>query len=50
MVRLLPEQAAEVDKWRKAQSDEPGRPEAIRRLIEIALAVKVNKKQRRDDN
>jgi hypothetical protein len=38
MVRLLPEQVAAVDKWRKAQADQPGRPEAIRRLIEVALS------------
>jgi hypothetical protein len=45
MVRLLPEQVAAVDKWRKAQPDQIGRPEAIRRLIELALATKAGKTQ-----
>jgi hypothetical protein len=40
MVRLLPEQATTVDAWRAKQTDRPGRPEAIRRLIEQALAGK----------
>jgi len=38
MVRLLPHQAAAIDTWREAQRDKPGRPEAIRRLVEVALA------------
>jgi hypothetical protein len=33
MVRLLPDQAARLDRWRKGLADNPGRPEAIRRLI-----------------
>jgi hypothetical protein len=37
MVRLLPDQAARLDKWRKALADNPGRPEAIRRLLEQSL-------------
>jgi hypothetical protein len=37
MVRLLPHQAAAIDTWREAQRDKPGRPEAIRRLVEAAL-------------
>jgi hypothetical protein len=28
-----------IDRWRGVQSDDPGRPEAIRRLVEQALAV-----------
>ena len=39
MVRLLPEQATTVDAWRAKQADRPGRPEAIRRLIERALVA-----------
>jgi DNA-binding XRE family transcriptional regulator len=39
MVRLLPSRAAAVDRWRRAQPDNPGRPEAIRRLIEVALST-----------
>jgi hypothetical protein len=37
MVRLLPDQAARLDKWRKGLADRPGRPEAIRRLLEERL-------------
>ncbi len=37
LVRLLPDQAARLDKWRKALADSPGRPEAIRRLLEENL-------------
>jgi hypothetical protein len=38
MVRLLPEQARRLDEWRGHETDSPGRPEAIRRLVEQALA------------
>jgi hypothetical protein len=38
LVRLLPEQLASLDRWRGAQVDSPGRPEAIRRLVELAFA------------
>jgi hypothetical protein len=37
MVRLLPDQAARLDRWRKGLADSPGRPEAIRRLLEQNL-------------
>ena len=37
MVRLLPDQAARLDRWRKGLADSPGRPEAIRRLLEQGL-------------
>jgi hypothetical protein len=40
MVRLLPQQANRLDKWRHSLVGNPGRPEAIRRLIEQALASK----------
>jgi hypothetical protein len=33
MVRLLPDQLAALDDWRRAQLDLPGRPESIRRLL-----------------
>src|ERR1700761_768008 len=29
-----------VDEWRRKQDDLPGRPEAIRRLVEIGLKIK----------
>ena len=34
LVRLLPAQAALLDEWRKNTDDKPGRPEAIRRILE----------------
>jgi hypothetical protein len=38
--RLSDEFIANVDAWAAAQDDEPGRSEAIRRLVEIGLKVK----------
>ncbi|MHC2619419.1 hypothetical protein ACVIW2_001451 [Bradyrhizobium huanghuaihaiense] len=35
--RWSPEAIAAIDDWRRNQSDLPGRPEAIRRLVEIGL-------------
>jgi hypothetical protein len=37
MLRLQPEYADKIDDWRRQQHDHPNRPEAIRRLIELAL-------------
>jgi len=34
---------ADIEEWAKQQSDKPSRSEAIRRLIEIALAVKAKR-------
>jgi hypothetical protein len=39
-MRLSDEFIAKVDAWAAKQEDEPGRSEAIRRLVEIALKVK----------
>jgi hypothetical protein len=39
-VRIQPEVATMLDDWRRRQDDLPGRPEAIRRLIELALKGK----------
>jgi hypothetical protein len=36
-VRLPPDLLVALDRWRRKQSDPPGRPEAIRRLIEAGL-------------
>jgi DNA-binding transcriptional regulator YiaG len=36
-VRLSPEMLKSVDRWRAHEPNIPGRPEAIRRLIEISL-------------
>src|SRR3954454_13228590 len=37
-VRLSSEMRENVDAWSARQSDEPGRSEAIRRLVELGLA------------
>jgi hypothetical protein len=39
-LRLTDEFIAEVDSWAEKQPDEPGRSEAIRRLIELGLKAK----------
>jgi hypothetical protein len=40
MVRIQPDMAKQLDDWRRKQDDLPGRPEAIRRLVEIELKAK----------
>lgn len=47
-LRLYPDLEKRIDAWALKQPDKPGRPEAIRRLIEFALGVKV-KRQNTDD-
>jgi hypothetical protein len=39
-IRLSPQLRESVDAWAARQSDAPGRSEAIRRLVEIALKAK----------
>jgi hypothetical protein len=39
-IRLSKDMRAAVDAWAKAQDDQPGRSEAIRRLVEIGLKAK----------
>jgi hypothetical protein len=39
LVRVQPDMAKQLDDWRRKQDDLPGRPEAIRRLVEIGLKV-----------
>ena len=39
-VRVQPDMARQLDDWRREQDDLPGRPEAIRRLVELGLKVK----------
>jgi hypothetical protein len=36
-LRVTPEQAAEIDRWRRLQDDLPTRQEAVRRLVQEAL-------------
>jgi hypothetical protein len=37
-VRIQPVKLADLDRWIAAQADQPSRPEAIRRIVERALA------------
>jgi hypothetical protein len=39
-IRLSDELRANVDAWAATQDDEPGRSEAIRRLVELGLRAK----------
>ena len=39
-VRMTTEALKVLDDWRRKQGDLPGRPEAIRRLVEIGLRAK----------
>jgi hypothetical protein len=39
-VRVQPDMAKQLDDWRRKQDDLPGRPEAIRRLVELGLMAK----------
>ncbi|MCS3929240.1 hypothetical protein M2175_004271 [Bradyrhizobium elkanii] len=39
-VRLQPDDLSAIDDWRRKQGDLPGRPEAIRQLVEIGLKAK----------
>jgi hypothetical protein len=40
LVRVQPGMAKQLDDWRRRQEDLPGRPEAIRRLVELGLKAK----------
>jgi hypothetical protein len=42
-VRLAVTALATIDDWRRNQDDLPGRPEAIRRLVELGLGTKIKK-------
>ena len=37
-MRIQPDQMRSLDAWISGQGDEPSRPEAIRRLVELGLA------------
>lgn len=39
-VRMTSDALKSLDDWRRSQADLPGRPEAIRRLVEIGLKAK----------
>jgi len=38
-VRMAVDALQNIDDWRRKQDDLPGRPEAIRRLVELGLKV-----------
>jgi hypothetical protein len=40
LVRVQPGMAKQLDDWRRQQPDLPGRPEAIRRLVDLGLRAK----------
>lgn len=42
-VRLPMDAVSDIDDWRRHQDDLPGRPEAIRRLVELALKGKIKR-------
>jgi hypothetical protein len=48
-LRLYPALERRVDQWASRQPDKPGRPEAIRRLIEIALTTKSKRQSSRGE-
>ena len=39
-VRIARDALQSIDDWRRKEDDLPGRPEAIRRLVELALKAK----------
>jgi hypothetical protein len=39
-VRIKTDALREIDDWRRDQDDLPGRPEAIRRLVDLGLKAK----------
>jgi hypothetical protein len=45
LVRIQPDMAAALDAYRRGQPDIPGRPEAMRRLVETGLAAQPKAKK-----
>lgn len=43
LVRMLPDQVEALDNWIAKQGDDLGRPEAIRRLVDLGLKAKRSK-------
>lgn len=43
LVRMQPDQINAIDRWRASQEDDPSRPEAIRRLVDVGLKAKAPK-------
>ena len=49
-VRLQPPALGQVDRWAHSQKDKPSRPEAIRRLLDLALAKSSTKRHSEPDS
>jgi hypothetical protein len=49
-IRLSKELRETVDKWADTQGDQPGRSEAIRRLIVLGLTVKTRTPHKKEDS
>jgi hypothetical protein len=47
-VRMTIEALENIDNWRRKQGDLPGRPEAIRRLVELGLNAPKAKRTTKD--
>jgi metal-responsive CopG/Arc/MetJ family transcriptional regulator len=48
-IRLSPALRSAIENWAKQQDDKPSRSEAIRQLVEFALAAKSKRQSNRDD-
>jgi hypothetical protein len=48
-IRLSPALRSAIEAWAKLQPDKPSRSEAIRQLVEFALATKSKRQSNRDD-
>jgi hypothetical protein len=48
-IRLSPALRSAIESWAKQQDDKPSRSEAIRQLVEFALAAKSKRQSNRDD-
>ena len=47
LVRVMPDQLEKLDAWIKGQREKMGRPEAIRQLLDQALAAKQRRPAKR---
>jgi hypothetical protein len=47
-VRMALEVIGTIDNWRRKQADLPGRPEAIRRLVDLGLKAPKGKQTTKD--
>ena len=45
LVRFEEDRLEQIDRWSELEADAPSRPEAIRRLVELGLTVKITRKK-----